>query len=191
MKFTAKNIRVYLHDEQLNIDVSMIAECPIKMINVPITITRSNKMEYQKDCSLLRPFDLEAAKRGEKILTSTFIKCEFRGALSNGSVILVEFDDQSGGEREHGRLLMSPLCWVEGSPVYKGDVLYNRLNDNKVVFDHMCAACNVESTFTWQKPKTKREGWIEVGPIKYHKTKEDAERNRSISCHIVFAQWEE
>jgi hypothetical protein len=134
----------------------------------------SSHTHHQKDYSLLRPFDLEAAKRGEKICwaengetaSEVFFLKSFVLPVFN---ICVE-NEQVGmfGEDCYFQFKMSPLAWVEGSPVYKGDVLYNRLNDNKVVFDHMCAACNVESTFTWQKPKTKREGWVNIVKTNYH-----------------------
>ena len=71
-------------------------------------------MEQTKDYSLLRPFDLEAAKRGEPIL------------WIDHPIRWVALSDKE--------LRMAPLCWVEGRPVYKGDVLYRPgINDGPVV----------------------------------------------------------
>ena len=71
-------------------------------------------MEQTKNYSLLRPFDLEAAKRGEPIL------------WIDHPIRWVALSDKE--------LRMAPLCWVEGRPVYKGDVLYRPgINDGPVV----------------------------------------------------------
>ena len=91
-------------------------------------------MEQTKNYSLLRPFDLEAAKRGEPIL------------WIDNPVRWIALSDQAGDARnivEHAQglsyvrdkeLRMAPLCWVEGRPVYKGDVLYRpSINDGPVV----------------------------------------------------------
>jgi len=179
MKFTAKNIRVYLNDEKLNIDVSMIAECPIKMINVPITITRSNKMEYKKDYSLLRPFDLEAAKRGDDVADRDGSKVKFITTNSRGDVAFVERNDGSATTWMTLNLRMSPLAWVEGRPVYKFDNLWHTGRNCMVtVIDRNCRNENIcefpghisplfanDEYLTWTKLKQKREGWVNIVPI--------------------------
>lgn len=92
-------------------------------------------MEQQKDYSLLRPFDLDAAKRGEPIC----FKDDGQLATFLGESDQVENDiclrwEETFGSVESGKcamlgrnlISMAPLCWVEGKPVYKGDVLYSK-----------------------------------------------------------------
>lgn len=143
----------------------------------------------EKDYSLLRPFDIEAAKRGEKV-------CCIDGAPR--TLIL-----EAGPDGEHvfkslsgncflsdgSSLRMAPLAWVEGKPVYKGDVLYQpQLSNIEYVADRIYRDTDgdvflyykngwsswIEGPLyddsssqvrvTWQKPKTKREAWANVYP---------------------------
>ena len=82
----------------------------------------------EKDYSLLRPFDLEAAKAG-------VLLCDQSGSTLAG--LLCCTPDSSGYFRAWvdriGGLVSSlpcksirlaPLCWVEGKPVYPGDALW-------------------------------------------------------------------
>ena len=95
-------------------------------------------MEHKKDYSLLRPFDLEAAKAGA-LLTC----CPGHAAnhMFGGDPVwkYVAGPDVDGRILveviESGRFAalsrpesfcMAPLAWVEGRPVYKGDVLYSK-----------------------------------------------------------------
>lgn len=90
-------------------------------------------MEQNKDYSLLRPFDLEAAKAGALLLlclnddgdgplryvgNSTDGKrltcLEWMGGVNKGTFEIYH----------PSTIRMAPLCWVEGRPVYPGDVLY-------------------------------------------------------------------
>lgn len=75
----------------------------------------------EKDYSLLRPFDLDAAKGGAKVCYG-----------SNGDYESVTFLAEAGPDGDHAirdhegncyvepdyGLKMAPLCWVEGKPVY-------------------------------------------------------------------------
>lgn len=91
-------------------------------------------MTQENDFSLLRPFDLEAAKRGEAICWYDGDKCTF----------VAEGDDEGGHciRRENETLVlvrksalgMAPLAWVEGRPVYKGDVLWNTQGDRSAIY---------------------------------------------------------
>lgn len=82
----------------------------------------------EKDYSLLRPFDLEAAKAG-------VLLCDQSGSTLAG--LLCCTPDSSGYFRVwidriggivsclHGKSIrLAPLYWVEGKPVYPGDVLW-------------------------------------------------------------------
>lgn len=95
-------------------------------------------MSEQRDYSLLRPFDLEAAKCGEGVL------------WNNHPVRWVDLAEAPRNQLsivEHGcglsyatkdELRMAPLCWVEGRTVYKGDVLYRPgIDDGPVVASHI------------------------------------------------------
>lgn len=81
-----------------------------------------------KNRELLRPFDLEAAKRGEPICWSHLDwNVVFIGAATDGQVAY-ECDGDVGFSRyPEDSFRMKPLCWVEDRPVYKDDVLWNKL----------------------------------------------------------------
>lgn len=88
-------------------------------------------MEQNKDYSLLRPFDLEAAIAGEPILWSgQYIPVTFVARGNRGQTNIIERPGIHGGLLSEvcyspdNYLRMAPLCWVEGRPVYKGDTLY-------------------------------------------------------------------
>ena len=135
-----------------------------------------------KNYSLLRPFDLEAARRGEPICLHdgealqdvTITKFgTISGRLDSNSTESI----WSGATREDFR--MAPLCWVEGKPVYKGDVLYRlaeaqrfvansiyHCNDGDVfLFDSNRRCVRVDEAamvcdITWTPSKIKREGFV-------------------------------
>jgi hypothetical protein len=140
----------------------------------------------EKDYRLLRPFDLEAAKRGENI---AFIGVELEprefiaGPDSNGTIIIKDDTGQFQSSVSYPYVML-PITWVEGRPVYNGDVLYYRnskvsicvtgLNkhDGKGLNGQLIESCEgftkdedmwaPVDCWTWQKPKTKREGWINM-----------------------------
>jgi hypothetical protein len=135
--------------------------------------------EYKKDYSKLRPFDLEAAKRGETICRNDDDDESFKyiaGPDSSGYFVL-ELPHGEFRFRAERILRMAPLCWVEGKPVYKGDVLYNKESGNlrvvvKVEENTLCKnaiVCldgkwNTQENLTWNKPKqkVKRKIWVNV-----------------------------
>lgn len=135
--------------------------------------------KYAKDCRLLRPFDLEKAKAGEKICWPTgdgdvvFVGCSSNGQVAWESEGVIGFIDP----RENIR--MAPLAWVEGRPVYKGDVLYSEKHGKgEIVEDKRFvggAAIKFERTvmisldapyfatgLTWNQPNVKRGGLYAV-----------------------------
>lgn len=100
--------------------------------------TVDTKNEYTNDCTILRPFDLEAAKRGEPICLADGRPAKFLAHeqghpyLKEWSVIvlgpvsvLTHREDGQRWREEPSRhdLRMAPLFWLEGKPVYKGDKL--------------------------------------------------------------------
>lgn len=87
--------------------------------------------EVQRQYSLLREFNLEQAKAGDEILFCTDylppLDVKFKGCTSDSTMIFVEYgsaNDITGKSYYTEELKMKPLCWIEGKPVYKGDVLY-------------------------------------------------------------------
>ena len=139
-----------------------------------------------KDYSLLRPFDLEKAKQGEPILTYLGSTCTFVGPLSN-SVIAIEDPTELGKAYSYAStsLRMAPLFWLEDKPVYKGDILYRKLpgtneiqeltvqsienctEDPFIRFEQENQAEYVDNRrqcLYWNKPKQKKQGWINVYP---------------------------
>lgn len=146
-----------------------------------------------KDYNLLRPFDPKTAKAGGMF-------CSIRGNFERE---LIAGPDHSGRvcvaiEGDYNLvwpsdLRLAPLCWIEGRPVYKGDVLYVKFPEPRtgsVVTAEFPQDDDTISTFrsengavpkirhdqlTCTPPKVKREGWgvARVGLTK--KTREEAE----------------
>ena len=144
-------------------------------------------MEQTKDYSLLRLFDLEAAKAGEIVQwyqdNSTL---EYIGPSTSlgeaGCFKWLSGEDTTGTYEGYKaeQLRMAPLAWVEGKPVYKGDVLYqyyaqdhkNRLVTISNIFTNGIgnyltfteggnwAMDGNTSKLTWNKPKVKKSGWM-------------------------------
>lgn len=170
----------------------------------------------EKNYSLLRSFDLEAAKRGDEICHRVSTRrLLFITHFSDKDTIV----EQENGLRVicwNSHLLMAPLCWVEGKPVYKGDVLFRGLSPTCEVivkelkngylyyerYDH-CATPNSRvgitgsvSDLSWQKPKQKRDGWINIYPngcpSRIYNTRLVAYQNRCEDfLDTVKVEWEE
>lgn len=133
-----------------------------------------------KNYGLLRPFDMEAAKRGE-IICAKGGGGEWQyvaGPDSNGNLCLLTSSGTfiaGNGCSEHS-VRMAPLCWVEEQPVYKGDKLWHTGTEKwitayalgsfsvpTVTVEGDPAGYHIDS-LTWEAPKVKREGWINVYP---------------------------
>lgn len=85
----------------------------------------------KRNLNLLRPFDLEAAKRGVPLTQDDYLLGEPTwkyacGPDTNGRIMATIIS--SGGfiaEPTHTKVFkMAPLAWVDGKPVYEGDTLY-------------------------------------------------------------------
>lgn len=127
---------------------------------------------------LLRPFDLEAAKAGAKITDKTEIEHTFAAEAGPDGDMAVRDPQGNVFVMDLSEARMVPLAWVEGKPVYPGDVLYR---PGIVTGPLVVAGCarsgdedflyfegNGGSVFadnrnlTWTPPKVKKEGWINV-----------------------------
>jgi len=159
-------------------------------------------MEHKKDYSLLRQFDLEAAKRGERLQTKYGDEREFVGGHSADGTVCVAGKSGQYYLEHPSELRISPLAWVEGRPVYRGDTVYttegravvvsNTYREYAVTDGQWVVEC---CSATWTKPKQKREGWVNIYPHSdafYYDTKEEADKlasdYRIACCHI---EWEE
>jgi len=114
--------------------------------------------------NLLRPFDLEAAKRGEEIC--------WRGGED------LTFIAEAGPDGDHAirgakgnlqyaesqYLRMKPLAWVEDHPVYKGDKLWYK-TAGLIIADKACGdgwffskdgVSIYPKSCTWTKPEPKK-----------------------------------
>lgn len=131
----------------------------------------------KKDYSLMRPFDQKAAKEGDSIcwnssdekLTGRYLA----GPDKSGDVAFEDVDGDLYVSHE-SEFRMTPLCWVEGKPVYKGDVLWDTVASRSIEisdYDSETNAVPAEprsdvflhiSRFSWATPKVKREGWLNV-----------------------------
>lgn len=188
----------------------------------------------EKDYSLLRPFDLEAVKRGDfvqfddsdsKLIYIGIPTVGIQGKFGDGCLVFQWIESNNGepnvgivGAYEPSILKMSPLAWIEGKPVYKGDVLWGRysfgvykVEAEEMVYDRLrvkhlekitFGSCiDTLDLFTWTPPKTKHEGWVNMYPTSLrnslatagavYKAKEDADKNASldrIAC--IRIEWE-
>lgn len=173
-----------------------------------------------KDYSLLRPFDLESAKTCGSLIDLDDDECKFiAGPHPVTGEVVVEFAGACGFKtcRAH-EIRMAPLAWVEGKPVYKGDVLYSSFfarhpsDKDNITGKFIVGGFGDDGQFfraedkhfrtklescTWTQPKVKREGWLnlyhgwEVG-TRVRPTREMADAvataNRIACIHI---EWEE
>lgn len=74
---------------------------------------------------LLRPFDLEAAKRGDLLTDVCGNEYTFVAESGpDGDHAIRQKSDGNVFVDRASALRMAPLAWVEGKPVYPGDVLY-------------------------------------------------------------------
>src|SRR5574342_406783 len=135
-------------------------------------------MEYEKDYSLLRAFDMEAAKAGELLC----------GVMGIGDYTLIAGPNSDGAicaTNDKGNtfwtglpefLRLSPLAWVEGKPVYKGDRLFHDCgpcvvigtpiredHDLRIKADGVILESDAQiPCLTWTPPKVKREGFVYI-----------------------------
>lgn len=130
------------------------------------------------DYSLLRPFDEEAAKRGEPICTCSGKELwdYVAGPDSAGNLCLRikangQFANSSASPVSLFR--MKPLFWVEGKPVYPGDRLYHNgheawgriaAQDGDLLFvqDGGPVIRTGGFNMTWEAPVV--ETWINIYP---------------------------
>ena len=151
----------------------------------------------EKDYSLLRPFDLEAAKAGAKVcwhedgevaVDVMFVRDRviplFEMCFSKDRAAVFTHDDS----RRY--LRAAPLCWVEGKPVYPGDGLWWILQDKWIVargyYEHLDVIISVDSNdvaslrkLTWAKPVPIKR-WINVYPATGYDTKAAADQIAAI-----------
>lgn len=122
--------------------------------------------EQTKDYSLLRPFDLEAAKAGEPTCWDDEEAAKFVAESADGMHC---FSDEQGVlfMADSERIYMKPLAWVEGRPVYKGDELYYKSSAPMAGAKRTIKGVNgfgsfffmendmygCQDAFTWEAPK--------------------------------------
>ena len=151
----------------------------------------------EKDYSLLRPFDLEAAKAGAKVcwhedgevaVDVMFVRDRviplFEMCFSEERAAVFTHDDS----RRY--LRAAPLCWVEGKPVYPGDVL-ERENGKAFVPDIVAISGELgmfgeglpsflnPELLRWPRPKPVKR-WINIYPNTGHSTKAAADQAEAI-----------
>lgn len=139
-----------------------------------------------KKYELLRPFDLEAAKRGDAVCAEDIEMPRFVGvSASGGNIAICEHyvkvhgcHSLSVGYFDFSALRMEPLAWVEDCPVYRGDLLYyldlmlgwqefiaheRGINGEEVYLSTEGASkCVYVRTLTWKKPIKKKYVWLNI-----------------------------
>ena len=142
----------------------------------------------EKDYSLLRPFDLDAAKAGAKLfcINSKNGETECTFIQKAGDELCIHFEMYGFSiHDETDSLRMAPLCWVEGKPVYPGDVLeHAKLGEVVAKSRHASREMLVAEKFdslalgnlAWPRPKPVKR-WINVYPDATHDNRETADAN--------------
>lgn len=185
-------------------------------------------MTQKRDLRLLRPFDLEAAKAGA-LVTSAFPHMDgapiWKLKAGPDAKGLLVMEILRTGEFACAApamvFCMAPLCWIEGRPVYKDDVLYWKCDRAKFtagakmlpegLIEGVSVMCDgtvydqpntgiMPDDLTWTKPaplKLKKYGWLNVykgfcaGAV-IHKTRKDADNFASPNrVACVEIEWEE
>lgn len=145
----------------------------------------------EKDYSLLRPFDLEAAKAGAKLfcINSKNGETECTFIQKAGDELCIHFERFGFSiHDETDSLRMAPLCWVKGRPVYPGDALeHTRLGEVVAKSEHANKEILVVEKYdglavenlTWPRPKPVKR-WINIYPNTGHSTKAAADQAEAI-----------
>lgn len=130
--------------------------------------------------NLLRPVIFANLKVGEVLQAYSGLPPTV--AYKAPTFAVLKFEDGSEGCYEIYKLETSyklvPLCWVEGKPVYPGDVLYYRHSPYWPHYDSGCTAVRLDESTnelrftdgvvfeiddaTWTKPEQKREPSFQV-----------------------------
>jgi len=136
----------------------------------------------EKDYSLLRPFDLDAAKAGAEIvaLVDDGTEIELRTFVTGPDRMgyyVVSTDEGVYRLGKAHEYRMAPLCWVEGKPVYPGDVL-ERENGKAFIPDMVAISGELRmlgeglpsflnpELLRWPRPKPVKR-WINIYPAAY------------------------
>ena len=151
----------------------------------------------EKDYSLLRPFDLEAAKAGAKVCYGSNGDCESVTFLAeagpDGDHAIRDHEGNCYVEPDYG-LKMAPLCWVEGRPVYPGDAL-ERENGKAFIPDMVAISGELRmlgeglpsflnpELLRWPRPKPVKR-WINIYPANSFES-QDAANEYAMSSRIA------
>lgn len=145
-------------------------------------------MKYEKnanpkDYSLLRPATLEYVKAGGKICwhdgdagVECFVTSDDKAILYIPRICNSELLDCRVKEYFEKYIRQAPLCFVEGKPVYKGDVLYGIGACSDLMYivkeyidgaiyteeNETNAYCEGIENLTWTKPVTKKKYWVNL-----------------------------
>lgn len=134
----------------------------------------------QNNYNLLRPLNREAVEAGEPVCWVNDGTQLFEASMSKAGRISGKWNKNDIYEESWNVIdsancfRMRPLTWVEGKPVYKGDILYSKVNIGeariveRVDENNRLFASNTtshgpatEEYFTWEKPK-EVVGWVVI-----------------------------
>jgi len=131
------------------------------------------------DLTLLRDFNLEDAKAGAAICSGSLMT-DLTFLCAHKNSVFVELSASCDSLLLHSdEVKMKPLFWLEGKPVYKGDVVYHVTAGKGIVARKSGVCCDIQVEFStnnyvWDclesnlsltpfaKPKTERKGWINL-----------------------------
>lgn len=228
VKFRSFDLRLSLNNDtaialvQEPVSCVQTSHVEISLMPEPVISSFSGLPGETMNYELLLPFNLEAAKAGAKITDTSKTEHTFAAEAGPDGGLAVR-DPQGNVFVMHlSEARMVPLAWVEGKPVYRDDVLYVKNHTGRagsVVTaefaengdgycrfrtDNGAVPLILLSELTWNPPRVKKEGWINLYPANgasqgapicggcVHATKEKADRDASLDrTACIHIEWEE
>lgn len=121
----------------------------------------------EKQLDTLKDFDLDMFKKGTKIIAYNFPYSTAEYVAEDACLVIARNNEgllcslYKDCLETYG-LKMLPLIFVEDKPVYLGDVLYCKDTKESVLITLEDFSEGDEEYLTWNKPKVKKEGWVNL-----------------------------
>ena len=137
----------------------------------------------EKDYSLLRPFEPAAVKAGAKLVVESWQGLlDYVAGPDKSGLIVCNNENDVFVFVSKDRAKVPPLCWVEGKPVYPGDVLeHAKLGEVVAKSRHASKGMLVVEKYdslalgnlAWPRPKPVKR-WINIYPANSFESQDSA-----------------
>ena len=137
----------------------------------------------EKDYSLLRPFEPAAVKAGAKLVVESWQGLlDYVAGPDKSGLIVCNNENDVFVFVSKDRAKVPPLCWVEGKPVYPGDVLeHAKLGEVVAKSRHASKGMLVVEKYdglavenlTWPRPKPVKR-WVNIYPASSFESQDSA-----------------